>query len=92
MVDKYEHVKRRPNGTKLAWISHHHPVEQGRQTSKYDGIFFDIDHEMWTYLSPGDRLGVFGCAVYPGWACIGESAELEFDEYFDPAQTELQSL
>ena len=29
------------------------------------------------HLEAGDRLAVFACAQYPGWACYGQSMELK---------------
>ena len=79
-----ERVKKRPDGSPLIWVSHRHPIDQTHPVRRNEGTLFDTDHELWKSLDPGDCLAVFGCAQFGAWACSGECAILEFDEYFDP--------
>ena len=37
-------------------------------------------------MREGDRIGVFGCAQYPGWACYGGWARLELEGFWEPEE------
>ena len=37
-------------------------------------------------MREGDRIGVFGCAQYPGWACYGGWARLELEVFWEPEE------
>ncbi|KAI5120728.1 hypothetical protein M0805_006434 [Coniferiporia weirii] len=76
----YNLVKTRANGTLLKWFSHRHPIKQNNSFQNYIGRLLGTEHEIWRYLSPGDRLAVFGCAQYPAWSCRGQKGVLTFNE------------
>ena len=37
-------------------------------------------------IQEGDKLAVFGCAQYPGWACHGSFGELRVEVYWEPEE------
>lgn len=47
-------------------------------------MIFGYDHELWSYLSPGDRIAVLAVAQFPAWRNHGKAARLKFWEFFDP--------
>jgi len=71
-------VKTRPNGTPLAWLSHHN--RNGLDIEYRIGIDFGPDHEIWQYLSEGDCISVYAVTRYAGLACDGKIGALQFEE------------
>ncbi|KIO31716.1 hypothetical protein M407DRAFT_124153 [Tulasnella calospora MUT 4182] len=65
------------------WESHRNPVA-GREYAWINGARFGPDDEIWSSLQPGDRIGVWLCAQYPGWQCVVKAAKITVYEWFEP--------
>jgi hypothetical protein len=76
-------VKLGPDGMPLRWLSHRNKKYHTEPTP-YAGPAFGPDHELWSHVSPGDRLAVIGCCQFPAWSCIGKDAHLTTWLYYDP--------
>lgn len=48
------------------WISHRNKPKTP-QYDQYEGIFFDIDHDIWSRVSEGDSIAVTINATYGSW-------------------------
>jgi hypothetical protein len=79
-------VRCRLNGEPLSWLSHRNE-EYRREVRIYDGRVFGSDHELWSFLSPGDCIVVLAFCQFPGWSCKGGEALLRFWEYFEPQRS-----
>jgi hypothetical protein len=76
-------VKLGSDGLPLRWLSHPNIKYQAEPTA-YAGSIFGPGHELWSHVSPGDRLVVMGCCRFPARACIGKDAYLKTWRYYDP--------
>ncbi|KAG8995837.1 hypothetical protein FRB90_000081 [Tulasnella sp. 427] len=57
------------------WESHHNPVA-GNGFALVEGKDFGPEHEIWSTLQAGDRIGVWLCAQFPGWQCRARAARI----------------
>lgn len=76
-------VKNREDGTPLRWISHKIPVDQSK-SAHLEGPLFDADHEVFSHLEVGDSIGVFACARFGAWECVGLEGKLALEMFFEP--------
>lgn len=68
----------------MAWESHCNTMA-GRHFEWLRGEKeFGPEHELWTCLQPGDRIGVWMCARFGGWRCEAKAARLTIREWFEP--------
>ncbi|KAG8992269.1 hypothetical protein FRB90_001051, partial [Tulasnella sp. 427] len=65
------------------WESHHNPVA-GNGMALVEGKEFGPEHEIWSTLQAGDRIGVWLCAQFPGWECRARAARITVREWFEP--------
>jgi hypothetical protein len=79
------HVKHYPEDANkpLRWKSHHNALASSGLVTQ-DGETFGPDHELWGYLTEGDVIAVYACALYPMWQNDARSGMLEFWEKFNP--------
>ncbi|KAG8983431.1 hypothetical protein FRB90_006039, partial [Tulasnella sp. 427] len=70
-------------GKPLRWVSLYNQVA-GESFQRHIGEEFGPDHEIWKYLEPGDRIGVWICAQFVGWECYCEEARLLIREWYAP--------
>ncbi|KAG9037417.1 hypothetical protein FRB95_005706 [Tulasnella sp. JGI-2019a] len=71
-------------GELLRWLSHNNDIA-GREFKLYTGNDIGPEHELWDYLRPGDRLGVWMSARFGGWSCNGKHADIEVWERWEPS-------
>lgn len=67
----------------LRWISHYNEVAS-QSFQEHVGNEFGPDHDIWKYLEPGDRIGVWICAQFIGWECYCEDARILVREWYTP--------
>lgn len=63
----------------LTWISHRNNIAS-RSYTLHHGQKISRDHELWSYLSPGDCISVYAASRYSGWECSAKMGELIFEE------------
>ncbi|KAG9037415.1 hypothetical protein FRB95_005704 [Tulasnella sp. JGI-2019a] len=71
-------------GKPLRWRSHSNEMA-GRSSQLYTGDDVGPEHEIWNYLQPGDRLGVWIDAPFGGWSCYGKHVDIEVWEHWEPS-------
>jgi hypothetical protein len=79
-------VKLGPDGEPLKWFSHWNFNYYTEQTADA-GQIFDLDHPLWSHVSPKDRLAVVACCQFPAWVCKGKGAYLKMWRIYDPTTT-----
>lgn len=67
----------------ISWTSHHNPIA-GREFAWIKGAEFGPDHEIWSFMQPGDHIGVWLCAQFGGWQCVAKAAKITVHEWFEP--------
>lgn len=68
----------------MAWESHCNTMAGRRFEWLRGEKEFGPDHEIWSCLQPGDRIGVWMCARFGGWRCEAKAARLTVREWFEP--------
>lgn len=68
-----ESIKTRPDGSLLTWFSHNSGGEF--ILGYHEGKVFGPDHEIWSHLSAGNCISVFGTVEHIG-KCDGRLGEL----------------
>ncbi|KIJ56434.1 hypothetical protein M422DRAFT_23700 [Sphaerobolus stellatus SS14] len=71
------------NDGELIWISHHNPIASDAARHR-PGIVFTGDHEIFTHLQEGDKIGVRICAQFGNWQNFALEGALRIDQWFDP--------
>lgn len=67
----------------ISWESHGNPIA-GSEYTWIKGVVFEPDHEIWSFMQPGDRIGVWLCARFGGWRCEAKAAKITVHEWFEP--------
>jgi len=84
MIGKQLHqIKQKSTKEALTWHSHAN-TEYRNEMLTYEGIVFGPDHQIWSHVSPEDRLVVLGCCQEQNWECKGEDGYLKVWQYYDP--------
>ncbi|KIJ56433.1 hypothetical protein M422DRAFT_23700 [Sphaerobolus stellatus SS14] len=74
------------NDGELIWISHHNPIASDAARHR-PGIVFTGDHEIFTHLQEGDKIGVRICAQFGNWQNFALEGALRIDQWFDPTRS-----
>lgn len=74
-----ERIKKRHDGSMLSWIIYRIPVDQNG--SQRFGVRIDANHELLTNINVGDSIGIFACAQFPAWRCMGWDGALTLEGF-----------
>lgn len=77
-----DRVRLMEDGERMVWTSHVNPVESRDWALR--SRTFDAQHEIWSFLRPGDSVGLVACAQFLGWKCEGREAEIKFNTFYEP--------
>ncbi len=84
-TNKEPQIQRRDgeNGSLLVWESHKNTLSSSLR--RY-GVEFGPNHEIWSHLTDegNDCITVYGCVMFPAWACVGDNAVLKITKAFMP--------